>query len=132
MPFALLIIGIILLVAAVRDSQDDLFKLVKGDFTGPNNFVFWVVSLLIIGAVGYIPKLKPISVGFLTLVLLVLFLSRGNPQNATSGGFFEKFTAAIKGTQSTSTASAPATAQTVSDNLPALPTLQNLGGIQSV
>src|SRR5712671_4334194 len=98
MPFALLMIGVVLLVAGIRDKQDDLFALVKGDFTGQANFVYWVISIMIIGAVGYVPKLKPISTGFLVLVILVLFLKRGDPKGV-GGGFFEKFTAALNITQ---------------------------------
>lgn len=98
MPFALLIIGIVLLVASVRNTQNDLFTLVRGDFTGSGNFIFWMISILIIGSVGYIPKLRPISVGFLILVVLVLFLTKGNPQGA-GGGFFAQFTNALNTTQ---------------------------------
>jgi hypothetical protein len=127
MPFALLIIGIVLLVSAARNTQDDLFTLVKGDFTGQANFIFWVVSLLIIGAIGYIPKLKPISTGFLVLVLLVLFLSKGNPNNAASGGFFQKFTAALQGTQNASN-SGGGSAATQPVNAVSQP-IQPLGGI---
>lgn len=102
MPFVLLIAGATLLIVAVRNTQDDLFALLKKDFSGPNNFVYWVFSLLVIGALGYIPKLKPISVGFLSLVILVLFLTKGDPTKA-SGGFFEKLTAGLQSTQAVST-----------------------------
>jgi hypothetical protein len=98
MPFALLMIGIVLVIAGIRNTQDDLFALVKGDFTGQANFIYWVISILIIGAVGYVPKLKPVSTGFLVLVILVLFLKRGDPKGV-GGGFFEKFTAALNITQ---------------------------------
>lgn len=77
MPFALLIVGIVLVVAAVRNTQSQLYGLVKGDFTGPNNYLYWLVSILIIGAVGYVPTLKPISRMFLVLLIVVLFLSHG-------------------------------------------------------
>ena len=92
MPFVLIIAGIVLLIAAIRNSQGDLFHLLAGDFTGPNNFIFWFVSILIIGAIGYIPKLKPVSDGFLILVILVLFLRRGS-------GFFDMFQKQINTTQ---------------------------------
>lgn len=129
MPFAMLIIGIVLLVAAVRSTQDDLFKLVKGDFIGQGNFVFWVVSILIIGAVGYIPKLRPISQGFLALVILVLFLAKGDPTKLGSGGFFEKFTAALNSTKTAQPSTAQSTATTQPATSNPLPTLPNLGGI---
>ncbi len=92
MPFVLIIAGVILLIAAIRNSQGDLFTLLAGDFTGPNNFIFWFVSILIIGAIGYIPRMKPISDGFLILVILVLFLRKGT-------GFFDQFNAQIQTTQ---------------------------------
>ena len=84
MPFALLFVGILFVVVGYRGTQNDLLSLLKGDFTGPRNFIYWVISILVIGAVGYVPRLKPISDGFLVLVLLVLFIS--NP------GFFSQFT----------------------------------------
>lgn len=107
MPFALIIVGLVLLVAAIRGTTsgpDGLFELVKGDFQGEGNFVYWVVSILIIGSIGYIPRLRPLSVAFLTLVIVVLFLTRGDP-NKASGGFFEKFTGALGLTTATRTGS---------------------------
>lgn len=84
MPFVLIIAGIILLTVAVRNTQDDFFHLLQGDFTGQNNFIYWVIAILVIGAIGYVPKLKPVSVAFLTLVVLVLLLKKGE-------GFFDSF-----------------------------------------
>jgi len=87
MSFALLIIGAFLLIAAIRGTQDQLFSLLKGDFTGANNFVYWFLAILAIGAVGYIPRLKPLSVALLALVIVVLFLKKGSGSN---GGFFQQ------------------------------------------
>ena len=61
MPFALLIIGLVLLIASVRNTTSGptgLFALVQGEFTGPNNFLYWMTAILVIGFVGYIPKLS--------------------------------------------------------------------------
>jgi hypothetical protein len=91
MPFVLIVAGVVLLVAAIRDTQQQLFYLVAGDFTGKNNFIYWFLSIVIIGAVGYIPRMKPISDGFLILVILTLFLKKG--------AFFDQFQAAIGTTQ---------------------------------
>jgi hypothetical protein len=90
MSFALLIIGAVLLTAAVRNTQDDLFHLVKGDFSGPSNFWYWLGVFIVLGAVGYIRPLKPISDTFLVLLIVVIFLSKG--------GFFAKFSAGIAST----------------------------------
>lgn len=120
MPFALAIIGIVLLVAGVRNQQATLFELVKGDFSGPNNFIFWMVSIFAIGALGYIPRLKPLSTAFLALVIVVLFLRRGT-------GFFAQAQQAL---QSTTTVNPT---QQISPLAPTnfnLGTLQPLGGIQ--
>jgi hypothetical protein len=119
MPFALLIVGVFLLIAGVRNTQDTLFSLVKSDFTGTDNFIFWFLAIVIIGLIGYVPKLKPVSTAFLGLVIVVLFLKKGN-SSGSGGGFFAQFTSAIKGTQST-----PASPSSTA--LPDLP-LGNLGG----
>ncbi len=112
MAFALLIAGSVLLIAAVRNTQGTLYALLRNDFTGQNNFIFWFVSILLIGAVGYIPKLKPLSVAFLTLVVVVLFITRGNPQTNTGGGFFQQFLAALNTTK----AATPVPTQTGQQN----------------
>jgi hypothetical protein len=105
MPFALIIIGVIFLIASVKNTVQTtpnggpgLYPLLVSDFTGSNNFIFWFVAMLIIGAVGYIQKLKPVSVALLTLVVLVLFLKKGNP-SGVGGGFFSQFTSGIGTTQ---------------------------------
>jgi hypothetical protein len=102
MPFALLIIGLVLVTAAVRNTYIELGQLVSSEFSGPGNFIYWIVAILIIGAVGYVQKLKPLSDGFLVLVLLVLVLKRGNP-NMPQGGFFQQFTNALKSTNTPAT-----------------------------
>lgn len=97
MPFVLLIFGAILFVAGVRNTEGKLWTLVKGDFTGHNSFLVWIAAIAVVGGVGYIPKLKPVSVAFMTLLLIVLFLSNKgvikqlqsfvqNPQASPAGG----------------------------------------------
>jgi len=88
MALALLLAGVLLVVAAVRDQQSTLFALVKGDLTGDNNFVQWAAALLLVGAIGYVPRLRPVSIALLTLVLLAIFLRRGT-------GFFSQLQTAV-------------------------------------
>lgn len=98
MPFALLLIGIVLVVAAVRDKSDVLYTLVRQDFTGPNNFTYWLASILLIGAIGYVKPLQPLSRMFLVLLVVVLVVSHG--------GLFDKFNKQVfGGTLGTSTPS---------------------------
>jgi hypothetical protein len=74
-PYVLLLFGAILFVAGVRGKNADLWTLVQGDFTGSDNFIFWAVAVGIVGGAGYIKPLRPLSIAFLTLLLVVLFLS---------------------------------------------------------
>ena len=110
MSFALFIVGAVLLIASVRNTQGALFNLLQGDFVGPNNFIYWFTAILLIGFVGYIPKLKPISVAMLTLVVIVLVLKRGQSSNLAGGGLFQQLTTAIGSTQAVSAAGLPASA----------------------
>lgn len=98
MPFLFIVSGVVMIVSAVRGTQDDLVALLKADFTGKGNFIYWLISILLIGAIGYIPSLRPVSRAFLVLVVIVLFLK--------NGGVFTQFTNAIAQTQ-TSTNTTP-------------------------
>lgn len=124
MAFTLLIAGAILLIAAVRNTQGTLFSLLGNDFTGPNNFIYWTLSILIIGSLGYIPKLKTLSTTFLILVILVLIVSRGDPTKAT-GGLFTKLTQQLGTTQTAQPTASTTTAPAQSSGLN-LSTITNL------
>lgn len=80
-----------LVVSGVRNTQSELFTLVKSDFTGTSgfsgSFVPWVLAIMAIGAMGYVKPVKPISDAFLVLIVIVLFLS--------NKGVFAKFSSAI-------------------------------------
>jgi len=120
MAFALLIIGAVLLIAAVRgttDGPEGLYALLVGDFTGPANFVYWAVAILLIGALGYIPKLKAFSVALLALVVLVLFLKKGDP-SGVGGGFFAQLTSGLATTQKPVAASSKLPAPVPGANAP--------------
>jgi hypothetical protein len=94
MAYVLIFIGLLLTVAGVRNTQDDLYTLIQGDFTGSSSFIYWLAAIAIVGGVGYVPKLKPLSNAFLVLILIVLVLKQGT-------GFFDQFSTALK--QSTAT-----------------------------
>lgn len=101
MPYIFIIIGLVMVIAAVRNTVADtkdangnvtdagLATLLKHDFTGQNNYIYWVVSILIIGAIGYIKPLQPVSRAFMLLVIIVLFLS--------NKGVFAQFNSALSG-----------------------------------
>jgi|SRR5215472_9106857 len=88
MPILLVIIGALLIITAVRDTTGDLATHLDQDLTqtagktGPSFWV-WVVAIVFIGIVGYIPGLKTPSRAFLVLVILVIALKSGS-------GFFSQ------------------------------------------
>ena len=96
MPFVLIVAGLILVISAARNTvtgPDGLFTLLQGDFTGEDNFIYWFLSLMVIGAIGYIPKMKPFSDGFLILVIIQLFLKKDT-------GFFDQFKSQLDSSES--------------------------------
>ena len=92
MPFVFIVIGVLFLVSGVRDTSSDLVTLLHSDLTGKSNFFYWILSILILGSLGYIKGFQPFSRAFLILVLLVLILSQ---QKSTGSGFFEAFQSAL-------------------------------------
>lgn len=101
MALVLLLVGIVFLTSSVLGTQAQLFTLLKGDFTGQDNFVEWGVAVVFIGAVGYIPGFKPLANSF--FVLLVIALLIANRNGTGGGGFFAQLQAAIKGTATAGT-----------------------------
>jgi len=71
-PLALAIIGIALLVSAIRGTQGDLFALLSQDVLG---WLKWAAAIVAVGALGYIPHFEGPSRVLLALVLIVLVIS---------------------------------------------------------
>lgn len=114
MPYALILAGIILTVAGVRNTYATLYSLLEGDFTGTNSFVWWTLSILAIGSVGYVPTMRPLANSFLALVLIVLVIS--NSKNGV--GIFQEFTNAIKAPIPAAPVAKPAQASATSSTSP--------------
>ena len=94
MPFVLIILGLILFVTAIKGTTGQLASLFASDTFGQGGYLYWLVAILIVGAVGYIKPLKTLSDSFVVLLLIVLFLANGKP-GANGGGFFKQFQAAL-------------------------------------
>lgn len=75
-----LFIGVVLIVAAVRNSQGALFTALMQDVPA---YVVWAAAIIALGAVGYVPGLKPVSRGLLMLVITVIVLR--NYKNVLQG-----------------------------------------------
>lgn len=104
MPYAFIVVGLIMIVTGARNTFRQFGAQVAGDFTGPGNFTWWIASLGAVGAVGYIPKLRPVSISFMTLIVLVFVLAEK--------GLFPKLTAALKAGPTAPSAAAPSASST--------------------
>lgn len=86
MPFALIIVGSVLLIVAVRNRVKPFFTQAAADITNGGNFKgsygAWAIALLIVGVVGYLPSLQKFSRVFLVLIVIAIVLS----QSKNGGG----------------------------------------------
>ncbi len=75
MPIVLLLIGGVLLLAAMRGDPQQVGVLVQRDFTGAQGFATFAAAFVLIGAVGFVPELRALSRTFLVLMVVALILS---------------------------------------------------------
>lgn len=75
MPFALALVGLLMVIAAARGTEHELAHQLAQDFTGAKSFLVWLACLAIIGGAGYVPPLKRTSDALLFLILLSFVLS---------------------------------------------------------
>lgn len=131
MALIILIVGAILIVVAVRNSQGSLFTALKTDLP---EYGVWAAAIIAIGLIGVVPGLKPISRGLLVLIILVIILN--NYQNIISS-----FEGAWKGSEnyssssSSQTASASSAVSTVTSAIGTLDSANSFAsgfGVQSV
>lgn len=87
MPFALVFIGLMLIITGFQNTYAQLGKQVAADFTGEGNFIYWMIAIGIVGAMGYNDTLKPFSRAFMALLIVVIFLS--------NNGFFTNLNKSI-------------------------------------
>lgn len=111
MSIFLFLASLIILVAAYKGTQEDLFAVLKDDFTGSGNFVYWVLAIVLIVAAGNIKALKRFSDGFLVLVILGIVLSQYKRTNLLQS-FIDQVRQGTQGSSSNSVK--------VSANLPSL------------
>lgn len=88
MPFALVLVGIMLVVVGARGTYAQFGAQVRQDFTGQKNFTVWILALFTVGAVGYAPQFRTFSRYFMALIIIALILS--------NKGFFQNLLNAIQ------------------------------------
>jgi len=95
MALVFLVVGIAFIVSAIQNTSSNLLSLLKGDIVpasgNSGGFGIWILTLFIVGAVGYIPNYRGVSNGLLVLVVLVILLANSK----IGGGFFQKFGSAV-------------------------------------
>jgi uncharacterized membrane protein HdeD (DUF308 family) len=106
-----LIIGLILIVSAVRNSQDALFTALGQDAP---KFLVWAAAIIAVGAIGYIPGLRTTSRLLLGLIIVVLIVN--NYQKLITGfsDAWQNTGATPTGTHTTPTATAAPSSATSS------------------
>jgi hypothetical protein len=72
MPAVLILIGVVLAVVAVRNTQGDLATALETDIPG---FFKWGLAIGTVGGLGYVPGMQTLSRWLLGLVLLVIVLA---------------------------------------------------------
>lgn len=80
MPFLLILIGAVLFVSALQNTQTQLASALEQDIPG---FTKWALAVVLIGALGWIPGFRTISRWLLALVLIVIVVK--NYQGVISG-----------------------------------------------
>lgn len=78
MPFALIVIGIILSIAAYRDTLPELFSIIKDVTADSKGFGYWVIAAIILGFAASIqPIKKPVNAFMILLMVVLLLRKRG-------------------------------------------------------
>lgn len=68
MSIALVLAGVVLLMAAIRNTQGQLGTLISGDLGG--GVIAWIAVIAAVGAAGYAPSLRTPSRALLALAVL--------------------------------------------------------------
>ncbi|MEB2519810.1 hypothetical protein SOP85_31015, partial [Pseudomonas sp. YuFO20] len=85
MPFALVIIGLLMIITGINNTYSQFGSQLQQDFTGSKSFVVWILALGSVGALGYIKDLRQFSHYFMALILISMILSnKGVFQNFQS------------------------------------------------
>lgn len=102
MAFALVFIGLLLVVTGANNTYQQFGAQLKSDFTGQKSFVLYAAAIGGVGALGYVQELRRFSHYFMALILISLVLS--------NKGFFQNLTKALNATPIAPTATGSQTA----------------------
>lgn len=98
MPYALVIIGLLMIITGINNTYAQFAGQLQTDFGGQKGFIVWALALGAVGALGYINDLRTFSHYFMALILISFILS--------NKGVFANLQAALKSGPTQPTASA--------------------------
>lgn len=100
MALMFLIAGVLFFVAAVRgkEASAELVDTLRGDFTGPGNFIVWSLAVGCVAGLGYIPKMRPLANALFVLVIVALILSHSDKSGKN---FVTEFFKQLRSTEGT-------------------------------
>lgn len=113
MPFALVIIGLILIITSAQSTHKAFGTQVLKDFTNGSGcapmsgqyqdcgFAWWVAAIVAVGALGYIEQFKGFSRAFMVLIIVSMVIA--------NRGVFDQLQAALQAGPTAPTASAAPT-----------------------
>lgn len=90
MALGLLLVGLVLIVSAIRGTHGQLWTLVVNDMTGAgatHGFIVWLAAIVAIGAIGFYRPLRTPSHLLLGLIVVVIFLVNGGVWQQVSQTF---------------------------------------------
>lgn len=87
MPFALVTIGLVMVVTGINNTYSQFASQLSNDLFGQKGFIPWLLAIGAVGALGYAKSLRQFSHYFLALILIGLVLS--------NKGVFQHFQAAL-------------------------------------
>jgi hypothetical protein len=112
MPFLLLIIGFMAVVSALKGTYTQLGQELVTDLqgsVGSTGYIYWVSSIVAIGAIGYYTPAQRFSRAFMILILVGMVLS--------NQGLFAKIQAALKQPASAAGNTTPTTVGSLTSTL---------------
>jgi hypothetical protein len=98
MPYALVIIGLLMIITGINNTYSQFASQLSKDFSGSKSFIVWVMALGSVGALGYIKDLRQFSHYFMALILISMILA--------NKGVFGQLQAALKSGPTAPTANA--------------------------
>jgi hypothetical protein len=133
MVAGLLLIGLVLIATALKNTEHELAQQLQSDVLGAGGFAAWAGAILAIGAIGYVPGLRTTSRYLLALVGVVIIV-RNNGVWANAQAALQGASAAgpAPSIPTPSPASGTGTATSASSGSSAASTLSTVGTIAAL